>query len=457
MRAAWTVGAHSWFDLSDYPPAEQAYMRLLDLTPGDDPQRVALVDNLAASIYKQGEQASLQQDHRAAADHFMRVKQAAPSSNIRASAEYDAAAALMHLEDWVTAAAVLEAFRNDHPDHELNGEATRQIAFAYRQSGQLDRAATEYERVASESEDTALQGEALLVAGELYEQSNDIPRALAAYGRYVEGFPRPIDTAVETRLKMARMYQAERDEIRYQEQLREIVRVDAEAGAERTNRTRTVAARSALVLAEQLFAQFEELELRQPFEASLREKKRRMDEAVHALEGLVRYEVGDVTAAATYYMAEIYWGLSQALMDSERPPGMQGGELQEYELALEEEAFPFEERAIDVHEKNMELMRTGLYNAWIDRSLAKLANLVPARYAKGEISSGFMGSIDRYAYSAPLTGRPVSTQGGDEQTLEPAEPDGSQAPPPPTDEGPVQTSKHRDRLIPEEVSVAHTN
>jgi hypothetical protein len=26
---------------------------------------------------------------------------------------------------------------------------------------------------------------------------------------------------------------------------------------------------------------------------------------------------------------------------------------------------------------------------------------MPARYAKGEISSGFLGSIERYAYSAP--------------------------------------------------------
>ena len=48
-----------------------------------------------------------------------------------------------------------------------------------------------------------------------------------------------------------------------------------------------------------------------------------------------------------------------SLMESERPADLQAAELQEYELALEEEAFPFEEKAIDVHEKNMELMRAG--------------------------------------------------------------------------------------------------
>jgi len=456
-RSAWTVVAHSSFDLAEFPQAEQAYARVLELVPQDDEARAALVDNLAASIYKQGEQANEQQDYRAAAEHFLRVKRSAPTSAIRAAAEYDAGAALIRLEDWAAAASVLEAFRVDHPEHELNREATKQIAFVYRQDGQLDRAAGEYERVAAESSDPELRGEALLVAGELYEQSNAIPKALEAYSRYVEEFPRPIDTAVETRFKMAGMYQSARDEAGYHAQLEEIVRIDAEAGAERTSRTRTLAARSALVLAEQLFRQFDELPLRQPFDASLAEKKRRMDEAVHALERLVDYQVGDVTAAATYYMAEIYFGLSRALMASERPAGLQGADLQDYELALEDEAYPFEEKAIEVHEKNMELMRTGLYNAWIDRSLGKLADLMPARYAKGEISSGFVGSIDRYAYSRPPAPEPVAPEAGGAQPPAGSQP-GEVAPAePPAGAVPGQTSSIDDRPQAGEVPVAHAD
>jgi hypothetical protein len=68
---------------------------------------------------------------------------------------------------------------------------------------------------------------------------------------------------------------------------------------------------------------------------------------------------------------------------------------------IEEEAFPFEERSIEVHEKNLELMVAGLYNPWIERSLDKLADLMPGRYAKFEISSGFLDSIDSYAYQSP--------------------------------------------------------
>src|SRR5262249_45074301 len=161
------VVAHGSFELANYPQAEHAYAEVLEVTPKSDASRAALVDNLAASIYKQGEQARDAQDYRAAADHFLRIRTAAPTSTIRAAAEYDAGAALMELKDWTQAANVLEAFRSDFPEHKLRLEATRQIAYAYRQSGELSKAAGEYDRLASQSDDPNMRSEALLVAGDL--------------------------------------------------------------------------------------------------------------------------------------------------------------------------------------------------------------------------------------------------------------------------------------------------
>ena len=401
-RSAWIVVAHGSFELAEYPKAEQAYLQVLAATPGTDESRPALVDNLAASIYKQGELASAAQDHRAAADHFLRIRQAAPTSAIRAAAEYDAGAALIQLQDWTAAAGVLEAFRTAYPDHELNREATRQIAFVYRQSGQLGRAAGEFERIASESQDPALRSEALLVAGDLYEQSNAPARALDAYVRYVTEFPRPLETAVETRFKIAELRKATGDQPRYYEELAAIVRIDADAGSDRTGRMRTLAARSALVLAEKLYGEFAAVKLLQPFETSLQVKQRLMDSLIKSLDGLVEYQIADVTAAATFYIAETYLEFSRALLQSQRPTELQAADLQEYEDALEEEAFPFEEKAIDVHEKNLELLRSGVFNPWTEKSLGKLAVLMPGRYAKNELSSGFLGSIDSYAYRTPV-------------------------------------------------------
>jgi tetratricopeptide (TPR) repeat protein len=400
-RSAWTVVAHSSFELAEYPQAESAYTRVLELTPQDDDKRQALVDNLAASIYKQGEQANELQDYRAAADHFLRIRQAAPTSQIRAAAEYDAGAALIRLEDWTAAAEVLEEFRRTYPEHELNREATKQIASVYQQSGQVTRAAGEYERIAAEADTPELRAEALLVAGDLHEQSKNAEGALAVYLRYVEEFPQPLERGIETRSKIAEIYKAKHDDARYHEQLQKIVSIDATSGTERTDRTRFLGAKSALVLAEGLYEDFAAVKLVLPFERSLQEKQQRMDTAIKAFNGLVEYEVGEVTAAATFYMAEVYYGFNRALLESERPANLKASDVENYELGLEENAFPFEEKAIAVHEKNLELIRAGIYNAWIDKSLAKLAQLMPARYAKDELSGGFLGSIDRYAYRAP--------------------------------------------------------
>jgi tetratricopeptide (TPR) repeat protein len=402
-RSAWIVVAHGSFELAEYPRAEQAYNQVLAVTPEGDEGRPALVDNLAASIYKQGELSNDAQDYRAAADHFLRIRSSAPTSAIRASAEYDAGAALIRLQDWTAAVEVLEAFRAAFPEHELQLEASKQIAYAYRQNGQLSRAAGEYESIASKSPDPALRSEALLVAGDLYEQSDAPDRALDAYIRYVNEFPKPVETALETRFRIAEMHKARHEESLYHRELEAIVRIDADSGLERTGRTRTLAARSALVLAEQLYRNFVAIRLRQPFETSLQEKQQHMDVTIEAMSKLVEYEIADVTATATYYMAETYFNFSRSLVESERPADLNAEELEEFELALDEEAFPFEEKAIDIHEKNVESLQAGVLNEWTEKSLARLTELMPGRYAKNELSSGFIGAIE-----SAVTGPAVS-------------------------------------------------
>lgn len=400
-RAAWAVVAHSSIDLAEYADAEHAYTMVLDLTPSDDESRPAVIDGLAAAIYKQGEQANLLEDYRGAATHFLRIKELAPTSDIRTVAEYDAAAALMKLSDWAMASNVLEEFRSSHPEHELNSEATKQLAFIYREDGQTERSAAEHERIAAEATDPELGREALLTAAELYDEVVVLDDAIRVYRQYVAEHPEPLDIAMETRTRLAEIFESQLDYERYYAQLNDIVDADRAAGSGRTDRSRYLASKAALVLAEQTYERFATLRLVQPFDESLAEKQARMDLAMAAFEGLVEYQVAEVTAAATFYIAEVYFEFSAAILDSERPAGLTAAEKVDYELVIEEEAYPFEERAIDVHQQNFELVAVGVFNPWVQQSLDKLAVLMPGRYAKNEISGGFVGSIDSYAYRMP--------------------------------------------------------
>ena len=201
---------------------------------------------------------------------------------------------------------------------------------------------------------------------------------MRVYSQYADGYPRPLDIAIETRTRLAELYNTEvDDDALYAGELAAIIELDAGAGSDRTDRSRFLAAKAALVLAERRYESFAGLELRQPFETSLADKQARMDATLEALSALVNYEVADVTAAATFYIAETYRDFSQSLLASERPAGLSAAELADYDLVIEEEAWPFEEQAIGVHEKNFELLAGGVYNGWVQRSLDELAELMP--------------------------------------------------------------------------------
>ena len=408
LKSAWIVTGHSCYELKRYDEAEAGYVKVLALLPAEDKSRAGFMDNLAASIYKQGEQANALKNYRAAADHFLRVGRMAPTSKIRANAEYDAAVALIQLKDWKTSAQVLEGFRKLFPGHQLQPEVTRKIAYVYKEDGKLPLAASEYERVETEFKDEEVRRGALMLAAELHQQAGNKKQALAVYRRFVGFFPQPVDINLEMRNKIAEILKGENDQKGYLNELKEIVAIDAAAKQARTPRTRYLAGKAALVLAEQTYDRFREVRLVNPFEVNLRKKKELMKETTQAFNKLVDYEVGEVTAAATFYLAEIYANFSKALTESERPTDLNAQERQEFDLAIEEQAYPFEEKAIKVHEKNLELISIGIYNSWIDKSLERLAKLVPVRYGKSEVPSEIVASLETYAFEIERPAPPAA-------------------------------------------------
>jgi TolA-binding protein len=400
VRSAWLVVAHGSFDQTNYQDAEVAYLKVLELTDAKDESRTKLTENLAASIYKQGEQQRKLEKHREAADHFLRIATVAPTATIRPTAEYDAAAALIILKDWPAAIDVLVDFRKRYPENKLQQEVTKKLAVVYKENGDLLSSARQFERIEKETGDESLKREALEQSAELYVKAESMDDALRIYNKYVKVFPRPVESAIETRQKIADIYKKANNDKKYISELKTIVKTDAGAGAERTDRTKYLAANAALVLAEPSLDAFYDVKLVKPFKKNLNKKKKRMKTAIDKYNKLIDYEVGDVTAAATYQLAEIYFHFSRALMESERPKNLNELELEQYNLVLEEQAYPFEEKAITVHEKNIELLSIGIYNKWIDRSIEKLAVLMPARYAKSEQENTFVQSLTRTSQQA---------------------------------------------------------
>jgi hypothetical protein len=335
---------------------------------------------------------------------------------------------LIQLQEWEGAAEVLVAFRKNFPKHELQPEATKKVAFVYRSAGKLELAAAEYERIERESQDEQVRRGALVIAAELYSEISARDKELVVYKRYVGFFPNPVDEALEIYSKMAEVYRALGDKTNQMATLTRIVSLDRNAGAQRSDRTRYLAAQAALVISEPLYHRFVEIKLENPLQQNMLKKRDAMKEATDSYTRLIDYEVADVTAAATYYLAEIYYHFSRALMASERPSNLSELEKEQYELALEEQAYPFEERGIDTHKKNVELLYAGIYSNWIDKSIVKLAELFPAVYARAEEHSDFIATIDSFRYALKEPEPVVAAASA-------AEPQPSAAAPPESEDG----------------------
>jgi TolA-binding protein len=392
-RVATTVLAHTAFESGTFEQAEKRYGELLAMTPANDKARGELVERQAASIYKQGEAASKGGKAQEAVSHFTRVAAVAPNSAIHASAQYDAAAALIGLKDWDGAARTLEDFRQRFPKHALVDDASSKLAMAYLEKGRWSEAAGEFERVAASGKDPKLAQEALWQAAELHAKGNNRAAAAKVYERYLKQHPEPFERAVETRHRLAGFAKADGNAKREVELQREIFLADQRGGAARTERTRYLGATAALVLAQPAVDEYRKVALVEPLAKNLKTKKTRFEEALRGYAVAAEYGVADVSTAATFHTAALYQDFGKAMMGSQRPKGLKKLELEQYNVMLEEQAYPFEEKAIELHEVNARRTAKGVYDEWVQKSFASLRTLKPGRYARVERVQGVVNEI----------------------------------------------------------------
>ena len=392
-RVAWTVIAHAAFDRGAFAEAERGYGEVLALVAANDAQRGALVERLAASVYKQGEQAQAQGKLADAVAHFNRVGALAPGSTVAATAQYDAAAALIALKDWAGATRLLTDFRSRYPKHPLQDEATNKLAAAYLEQGQWAQAAGEFERIAAAGKDPQLARAGLWQAAEMYEKAGARAQAARAYERYAKQYPEPLEASVEARYRLAKIAKDEGNAARSLALMREVQKADQTAGRARTDRTRYLGAMATLALAQPLVDDYRKVALVEPLKRNLKLKKDRMEAALKAYSAAADYGVAEVATAATFHTAELYRDFGKSMLNSQRPKGLKKDELEQYNVLLEEQAFPFEEKAIELHEVNAKRTASGVYDQWVRDSYGALAKLRPVRYGKVERAEGVIDAI----------------------------------------------------------------
>jgi hypothetical protein len=401
QRTAWTVIAVSAFDRGLFGEAEQAFGQAIERAASGSPQANDLSERRAVAIYKQGDAARSGGRMREAIGHFERLATLAPQSSMRAAAQFDVATALIGLNDWAAATTTLEDFRRRHPGHALQADVPAKLALTYSEQKRWGQAAGEYERIASAATDPALRRSAQWQVAELHEKALNEgggasllrKAAIGSYERYLAAWPQPLEAATEARWKLVQLTRADGQAAKSLAWTRALRTLELTGGEGRTPRSRALSSLAAIELAQPLREAYDKVKLVEPLARNLKDKKARMETLMKAYADASADGAAEAVTAATFYTAALYQDFGKSMLGSQRPRNLKKLELEQYNVLLEEQAFPFEEKAIQLHEANARRTAQGFYDEWIKKSLAALATLKPVRWAKTERSEEALDAI----------------------------------------------------------------
>jgi len=393
-RSLWVVVGHASFELADYPQAEHGYFQALRLMQKNNKLYPSLRQRLAISVYRQGEGLAKEGENQQALNQFQRVLVLVPEADIKIQTQYDIIAQHLILKQWSPAITKLKAFRKTYPKHKLSEGIRDKLIFAYEESERWAEAAAELTVMANDKNlESEKRRKALFQAATYYEKDGQITNAIDRYRTYAHTYSKPFIVNLETQHKLSELYK-ERNEINKRKfWLKKIIANDKNAGSDRSDRSIYLAAAASYELADDHWRKFTRAKLTLPLGKSIKRKQKAMQTVIKKYTEVADYGVSEFATASTHRIADAYYRMSKDLMGSQRPKGLDEFELEQYDILLEEQAYPFEETSIEVYETNIAKTQQGVYDDWVKESYKKLAVIMPARYAKDEEVEGFADAI----------------------------------------------------------------
>jgi len=382
-QRALVIIANGLFDQAQYAEAELAIGELLKTKNLTRKERNSFHQRRAESIYKQAENAKNSGETSLAISLYLKINVIEPLALVNINAQYDAATLLLSINSWDRAEKILVNFRNKYSKNKLAKNIPEKLAFIYQEQKDWNKAAKELTIMINNQPGTNFARDGSWKIAELYAKADNINEAIKAFKHYVWTYPAPYLLAQEGRNNLIALYTKLGDinkTIFWRQKLIQFYHKSIENNA----RTSFLAAQSKFTLSEPLFKQYSNIKLKLPLAKSLKKKRKAMKNALTAYESIVDYKIALYTSNATHRIAQIYQILSDDLMSSTRPKGLNEEELEEYGYLLEDQALPFEDKAIVFYEINVKRTQDGLYNTPIEESLSALRKLKPAQYDKTE-------------------------------------------------------------------------
>ncbi|MBI5096686.1 MAG: tetratricopeptide repeat protein [Nitrospirae bacterium] len=386
--------AESFLKEQEYKKSEEEIRKAIALIPESDKKDLPLLEKgLAASLYKQAEKLKAQGKTTEAAEAFEKVYKSVPHSDITPVALYDAGVLYEQDMEWDKAIKTYALLFQKYPDSRYTFDALTQWGGIKERLKDYTMAAQVYEKAAEIAPDSNLREEISYRAVSMYEIGKDLTGFYNNYRKFRDKFPES-RRMLELTYRVAGSRESVKDIDAAKGLYERVVLIHKKSGADATIEESALAARAQLILSDHQKTLFEEIKLVRPLEENLKKKEDLLKEALASYTSAAKYRISDITTEATHRMGEMLEHLKNAIMESERPGELTPEQLEEYDFLLEEQAYPFEEKAITVYEGNVRrTIEAGIYDPWVRKSYERLAGLLPARYQLEEAGKRFSGDI----------------------------------------------------------------
>lgn len=392
-KTAYGIMAHSYFKMENYQLAEDNYLNQRNLVSKKSDEYNVITERLAGAIYKKTEAIIAKGDKLNAIAELLKIKQLAPDSPIRITAQYDAATMLLDLEKWQPAIDELGQMRSLFPEHALAVEFPRKIAFAYEKMENWKLAGESYLGLSTSDPDAEVRREALFIAANMAEKDHQYQTAIELFKRYAHQHEEPFAARMEARYHLALNYETIKETNRHLYWLRRVIAGDKEAGEQRTERSRWLAAWANIKYGDYFAWEFDRKRLRLPLDKSLPRKNSALKDAVTRYQMAADYDILEFVTMSSFKIAGLYQAFAKELREAPSPNGLTKEQQEMYRQIIDEQALPFVDLAKELHQANIELAWQGHFNTWIDQSFAIMRQLNPERFAKQEYEASYGDEI----------------------------------------------------------------
>jgi TolA-binding protein len=334
------------------------------------------------SLFKYAEELSEAGDFTEAAERFEAIYRQFPDSDVAQVSLYNAGKLYRNMGLERKATNLFETLAAKYTESEFASEALQMSVLILEALGDPLKAAEDSMALAARS-DGEEKAAALLKAAQLYSGGADPARAAQARKEYLALFA---ESVVE---RSRQLYLMGRDleEVNRWEDARTAYLDNVQFQKEHQGEQEITifAARSQLRIAERTFEEYGAFHIGPPVDETVIRKRELLQGVIREFVAAGSYKTSDVITASNFFIGRALELFKDDILTSPVPPGLTQPEKEEYDLLLQEMAFPFEEKALNAYRVNIKRSVTlEILDPWIEKTYERMAELAPWAYQRDE-------------------------------------------------------------------------